>query len=172
MNNHSATFTLEHIDPQNSALVSGLRVDLNEILAEPSYNYSKGSLFVPYRVCDYPAPVHPGDTAEFLIKGEWVITEFYGEWWRLEAIDAQLTHSSRGGVHRANWEQRIKDVEEKWQCHIIVCSPDGRLRKDSLAMRHCDHTSSEPSPLWFYTKPRNYCCLTHMNRSFNDRRKN
>jgi len=75
--------TLEHIDPRNGVLVSGLCNEFNEILADHSYNSRKTNRFVPYRVCDYPAPVTFGDEGEFLVGGEWVVTEFGGElWWR------------------------------------------------------------------------------------------
>jgi hypothetical protein len=74
--------TLEHIDPRNGVLVSGLENSFNEILADYSYNSRKQNRFVPYRVCDHPAPVTFGDVGEFLIRGEWVVCEFGGpEWW-------------------------------------------------------------------------------------------
>lgn len=76
---------LEHIDPVNSDHICGLRVPLNEILAEGSYNYAKTNKFVPYRVKDHPAPVNPGDLCEFLINGDWVVLEFYSEPWHAEA---------------------------------------------------------------------------------------
>ena len=73
---------LEHIDPRKSKFVSGLENDYNEIIADESYNKSKNNRFVPYRVCDYPAPVTFGDVGEFLIENEWVVCEFGGtEWW-------------------------------------------------------------------------------------------
>ena len=73
---------LEHIDPKKSKFVSGLENEYNEIIADESYNKSKNNRFVPYRVCDYPAPVTFGDVGEFLIEGEWVVCKFGGpEWW-------------------------------------------------------------------------------------------
>jgi hypothetical protein len=75
-------FTVEHIDPKNGVLVSGLDININVIIAEESYNKRKTNRFVPYRVKTYPAPVNFGETGEFLIQGEWVICEFGGtEWW-------------------------------------------------------------------------------------------
>ena len=77
--------SLEHIDPVNSDHICGLRVPLNEIFAEGSYNYAKANKFVPYRVKDHPAPVNPGDLCEFLINGDWVVLEFYSDPWHAEA---------------------------------------------------------------------------------------
>ena len=75
-------FTVEHIDPKNGVLVSGLDIDINVIIAEESYNKRKTNRFVPYRVKTYLAPVNFGETGEFLIDGEWMICEFGGtEWW-------------------------------------------------------------------------------------------
>ena len=76
--------TLEHIDPRKGALVSGLENEFNEIIADASYNYGKQNRFVPYRVCEYPAPVTYGDIGEFLIEGEWVVCEFGGKTWKQE----------------------------------------------------------------------------------------
>ena len=73
--------TLEHIDPRKGALVSGLENEFNEIIADATYNKSKNNRFVPYRVCDHPAPVTYGDIGEFLIEGEWVVCEFGGLTW-------------------------------------------------------------------------------------------
>jgi hypothetical protein len=75
---------LEHIDPKKSHLVSGLTDnEYNEIIADESYNKRKNNRFVPYRVCEYPAPVTFGDVGEFLIEGEWTVCEFGGpEWWQ------------------------------------------------------------------------------------------
>lgn len=163
-------FTLEHIDPRNSPIVSGLRNELNEIIADASYNFSKAHLFVPYRTKDYAAPVEPGDMGEFLIRGEWVVTEFYGDWWLLEAKNILLEHSARGGPKRVNWEERILRQELEWNCSITVCSQDGRLRKNSIAVKTCPHEVSDPKPLWFFTNPRTYCCRTHQNRSLNEQK--
>jgi hypothetical protein len=74
---------LEHIDPKKSNWVSGLENGFNEILADESYNKSKNNRFVPYRVCDCPAPTTFGDIGEFLINDEWVVCEFGGDtWWK------------------------------------------------------------------------------------------
>ena len=163
--------TLEHIDPRQHPLVSGLQNDFNEVIAEGSYNFSKAQLFVPYRITTLSPHINPGDLGEFLIRGEWTKTEFMGEWWKMEANSILAFHSARGGPKRVNWEERIKEQEEKWSCHILVCSPDGRLTKNSLATKKCPHKTSEPKPLWFLTKPRAYCCRTHQNRTYNEQRK-
>jgi hypothetical protein len=74
--------TLEHIDPRNGVLVCGLCNEFNEIFANFLYNSRKNNRFVPYRVCDFPAPVTFGDVGEFLIDEEWTVCEFGGpEWW-------------------------------------------------------------------------------------------
>jgi len=89
MNNLS----VEHIDPRNGVLVSGLENKFNEVIADLSYNSRKVNRFVPYRTCDYPPPINEGDVGEFLIgasielgdQGEWTICEFMvegGVWWR------------------------------------------------------------------------------------------
>jgi hypothetical protein len=85
--------SIEHIDPRNGVLVSGLENNFNEVIADLSYNSKKVNRFVPYRVCNYPAPVNEGDVGEFLIgaeiatdnPGKWVICEFMvkkGMWWQ------------------------------------------------------------------------------------------
>lgn len=80
----SSQITLEHIDPINHDLICGLRNCFNEILAIGGYNYSKTNKFVPYRVHEYGAPVNYGDMGEFLINGEWTVTEFGGDEWHRE----------------------------------------------------------------------------------------
>ncbi len=91
---------LEHIDPKKSHLVSGLTNNqYNEIIADESYNKRKNNRFVPYRVCDYPAPVTFGDIGEFLIEGEWVVCEFGGEEWWTESNrigNAQVEAGKKG----------------------------------------------------------------------------
>lgn len=87
--------TLEHIDPISHPLVSGLRNDFNEVMAVGSYNYSKRNLFVPYKGV---APQNEGDVCEFLIKGEWMMTEFLGEWWRMEAVRILQRFNKFGGA--------------------------------------------------------------------------
>jgi hypothetical protein len=76
------TLSVEHIDPRNGVLVSGLCNEFNEVIADLSYNARKTNRFVPYRVLHHKAPVTFGDVGEFLIGGEWVVCEFGGEiWW-------------------------------------------------------------------------------------------
>jgi hypothetical protein len=86
------TLTVEHIDPRwaegrDYQLVCGFSegplARYNEIIADHSYNSRKTNRFVPYRVCNHPAPITFGDIGEFLINGEWVVCEFGGgEWWK------------------------------------------------------------------------------------------
>lgn len=79
---HLMKLTLEHIDPRKGVLVCGLCNEFNEIFADLSYNSRKTNRFVPYRVCNYPAPITFGDIGEFLIQNEWTVCEFGGtEWW-------------------------------------------------------------------------------------------
>jgi len=92
---------LEHIDPKKSHLVSGLTGnDYNEIIAEESYNKRKNNRFVPYRVCEHPAPVTFGDIGEFLIEDEWIVCEFGGETWWAESnrIGNAQVEAGRKGI--------------------------------------------------------------------------
>jgi hypothetical protein len=92
--------TVEHIDPRDHSLICGLENELNEVIADASYNYSKCNRFVPYRVGLCDAPVHPGDFGEFLIEGEWVICLFAvkdGIWWR-ESLRIGFGGSNRRGT--------------------------------------------------------------------------
>ena len=77
--------TLEHIDPRNSDHICGLENDFNEVIAESTYNNRKNNRFVPYLICNHPAPVTYGDIAEFLIKEKWVVCEFGGKIWKEES---------------------------------------------------------------------------------------
>ena len=114
----SDTLTLEHIDPRNGFLVCGLCVEENEILADASYNYRKVNRFVPYRICNYRAPVHPGDLCEFLINGQWTICEFAvpgGIWWEeSHKIGCSTTNrrgeknSEEGNIKRSNSVSKLK----------------------------------------------------------------
>ena len=79
---NAQSVSLEHLDPINHTLICGLRNNHNEILATVSYNARKTNRFVPYRVCDYSAPVTFGDIGEFLIEDTWTACEFGGDiWW-------------------------------------------------------------------------------------------
>jgi hypothetical protein len=100
---------LEHIDPRKSKFVSGLKNDFNEIVADESYNKSKNNRFVPYRVCDYAAPVTFGDIGEFLIDGEWVICEFGGPKWWAESnrIGNAQVEAGRIGVRSQPREAKV-----------------------------------------------------------------
>jgi general stress protein YciG len=101
---------LEHIDPKKSHLVSGLTGnEYNEIIADESYNKRKNNRFVPYRVCDYPAPVTFGDIGEFLIEGEWVVCKFGGELWWAESnrIGNAQVEAGRKGVRSQPREAKV-----------------------------------------------------------------
>jgi len=100
---------LEHIDPKKGKFVSGLENEYNEIIADESYNKSKNNRFVPYRVCDYPAPVTFGDVGEFLIEGEWVVCKFGGpEWWaESNRIGNAQVEAGRVGVRNQPREAKV-----------------------------------------------------------------
>ena len=162
--NSEETLTLEHIDPRNHQLVSGLKNDFNEVLADASYNYSKADYFLPYRVNKYPAPLNPGDLGEFLIQGEWVVTQFMGEWYLHEA----LKHSARrkglknyGKDVTEMWEARIQEYEQRTNTHVIVCSWDGKLSKNNPVRRKCEHELSKVLSLWVAIKGPNCCRFAH-----------
>lgn len=76
--------SVDHIDPLHSDHVCGLDNDLNKILKSVSYNAAKSNKFVPYRVELFGAPQEFGDTAEFLIDGQWIVCEFGGDTWHTE----------------------------------------------------------------------------------------
>lgn len=158
----TADLSLEHIDPIDHLLVCGLKVTLNEVIAEASYNYSKANLFVPYRIHDYPAPVHPGDLGEFWINGGWVVTEFIGEWWWHEANKLSNARTfGRGSNFDSTpmWESRITQVENEFGVHIVVCSWDGQLRKAHMCRKFCPHHGySSNYPLWMAVNGQTFCC--------------
>lgn len=85
MFHHSDCLSVEHIDPRKHKLICGLKNEFNEILADSTYNKSKNNRFVPYRVCEHPAPVNFGDVCEFLIEGCWMLCIFGGTEWCQEA---------------------------------------------------------------------------------------
>ena len=85
--------SLEHIDPRNSDHICGLENEFNEVIADSTYNNRKNNRFVPYRVCDHPAPVTYGDIAEFLIKEKWVVCEFGGKIWKDESNRIGCSHT-------------------------------------------------------------------------------
>ena len=113
------SLTLEHVDPRNHHLVCGLKNEFNEILADYSYNSRKTDRFVPYRVCDFPAPVTFGDIGEFLIQNHWVTCEFGGEtWW--EETNRIGNSQTRGGQAstpkqykaRSKQAQKMSEINE------------------------------------------------------------
>jgi len=113
------TFTVEHIDPRNHSLVCGRKVIENEIICDHSWNSAKQNRFVPHRICDFPAPINPGDLGEFLIGGNWVVCEFAvkgGIWW-IEANKIGCGSSTRGGrkaqASRNNFKKATKKRLEK-----------------------------------------------------------
>jgi hypothetical protein len=120
--------TLEHIDPRNGVLISGLENEFNEVMADNSYNSRKTNRFVPYRVCNYPAPVTFGDIGEFLIGAEWVICEFGGAEWWAESNKIGNAHvqkpflgkkrtvewkENNSRLHKENWKNRDKTQIQK-----------------------------------------------------------
>lgn len=151
--------TLEHIDPVDSQLVCGLRNEHNEVMADASYNYSKANLFLPYRCRDYPPPINRGDLCEFLIQGEWQVTDFLGEWWWHEANKFSKARSFGRTVSSTPlWESRISELESRHGVHIIVCSWDGELRKSHLCRRRCTHGWSRVYELWVTCNSKSFCC--------------
>jgi len=154
--------TLEHIDPLQHPLISGLKNDFNEVMALGSHNYSKRNRFVPYRG---EAPINFGDAAEFLIKGEWMITNFGGDWWTMEAVRLLQVYGVHGGPKPVDWETRIKEKEELLDIHVIVSSPNGGLTKNSLAVKFCNHGRSKPRPLWQVINPTGSCCKAGRTRN-------
>ena len=121
---------LEHIDPRNGVLVCGLKVDPNEVLADMPYNRRKINRFVPYRVCEYPAPENEGDLGEFLIKGEWVVCEFMvksGTWWNESnrigngsVLGGHRVHELHPGMAKTNGEAAGKRAVETGQIKEIA----------------------------------------------------
>jgi hypothetical protein len=126
--------TLEHIDPRNHELVCGRKCSENEVIADFSYNYAKSDLFLPYRVKEHPAPVHPGDLGEFFILGGWVVTEFMGEWFKHEAqkFSARRLNKPEHEDWTEVWMNRIEDYEQRTSTNLIVCSWDGKLTKKKV----------------------------------------
>ena len=107
-NVNAQSVSLEHIDPIRHTLICGMRNDLNEILASLSYNARKTNRFVPYRVCDHPAPVTFGDVCEFLIEDEWVVCEFGGDiWWAESNRVGNATNTRRCGLRTWSEEDMV-----------------------------------------------------------------
>ena len=96
MGNSRHSIHLDHIDPRNGKLVSGLDVPENLIALGHIPNSVKGNRFVPYRVEAFAAPRALGDMCEFLINGEWLVCEFGGKTWRKES-NRIGNHSVDGG---------------------------------------------------------------------------
>jgi hypothetical protein len=114
------SLSVEHIDPRNGVLVSGLENEFNEIIADLSYNSRKVNRFVPYRVCEYPAPANEGDVGEFLIGGEWAVCEFMvegGVWWRESnrigncQVEGGLTSLKTGRLREMSKEASLLGAE-------------------------------------------------------------
>lgn len=132
--------SLEHIDPRKHPLVSGFEKDPNEILASVSYNARKNNWFVPYRVCDYPAPVTFGDIGEFLIQDFWCVVEFGGEWWMNEAKRLMSILNPRPHAKsQQQWESEISSKETELGIHVIVCSPTGLISNKLRCSASCSH---------------------------------
>jgi hypothetical protein len=121
---------LEHIDPRKGVLICGLKNELNEIIADSKYNNRKNCRFVPYRICDYPAPITFGDTGEFLIDNEWRICEFGGkEWWKKANKYEKPKHVIKGKttIQRHKENGTFDDHMDKMRSKI-----DHKSRTDAL----------------------------------------
>ena len=119
--------TLEHIDTIKGELVCGLKNQFNEILANSTYNERKNNRFVPYRVCEYPAPVSFGDTAEFLIEGQWVICEFGGITWWAESNRIGCGPTKGNDWERTNFHRNVlRQIQSQYVDDPRVVA--GRLR--------------------------------------------
>jgi hypothetical protein len=117
--------SLEHIDPRDSKLICGLENKHNEIWVSDSYNSRKTNRFVPYRVCEHPAPITFGDTGEFLVDDEWVVCEFGGEIWWAESnrIGNSCVHggktqgcasvNSQTGMFDPKYRESSKYIEDR-----------------------------------------------------------
>ena len=112
----SDTISLDHIDPRwkdgrDYQLVCGFSegplAENNEVLTDHGYNSRKVNRFVPYRVCDYPAPILFGDTGEFLIQGEWVVCEFGGEIWWEESNKVGNSQNVQTEKRRKGYERKV-----------------------------------------------------------------
>jgi hypothetical protein len=147
--------------------VCGLDCLANEVIADSNYNYGKSDLFLPYRVCDYPAPVNPGDLGEFLIRGGWVVTEFMGEWFKAEAkkLSARRLNKVKHEDWTDIWLSRVKDLEDLLGVQVILCSWDGTITKSTLCRRRCSHGLSKPYELWKTLKSTSFCCQKHANKT-------
>jgi len=136
------TLTLEHIDPRHHHLICGLENNDNEILATLSYNARKTNRFVPYRVCDYDAPINFGEMGEFLINGSWTVCEFGGsEWWNETNRIGNATTKST--VRPWTEEQRKKQSERQkgrksplsLEKHSEMGKRGGAVTRDSGALQ-------------------------------------
>jgi hypothetical protein len=130
--------TIEHIDPRNGVLISGLENEFNEIFADYSYNSKKVNRFVPYRVKDYPAPVNEGDIGEFLIEGEWKVCEFMvpgGLWWReSNKIGNNQVSGGRSGGKTGG---RISGPKNRDLGRGIFSRSEEKIKEDSKKAANC-----------------------------------
>ena len=113
----SDTLTLEHIDPRNHSLICGFYGNAlamnNEIMADHSYNSRKTNRFVPYRVCDYSAPITFGDMGEFLIGEEWKICEFGGMEWMEESRKIGFSSTATNCGKEKGGKNRSRSIDIK-----------------------------------------------------------
>jgi hypothetical protein len=143
-------FTVEHIDPKNGVLVSGLDIDINVIIAEENYNKRKNNRFVPYRVKTYPAPVNFGEMGEFLIEGEWVVCEFGGPEWWAESTKIGCSQTSA----RKNFEaSRVFFDGDRWKketrqkMSASACKPGAQPpHKKAAQSRAVSETNAKKQP--------------------------
>ena len=82
-------FDIDHIDPRwkdgrDYQLVCGLDCPNNLREEDPGINSAKSNRFLPWRWSREDlgvVPEEPGDLAQFLVNGEWVLMEFLSEEW-------------------------------------------------------------------------------------------
>jgi hypothetical protein len=144
--------SLEHIDPKEGVLVSGLCNKFNEVYIDISYNARKVNRFVPYRVCNYPAPVNEGDKGEFLIgadietdtPGEWVVCEFMVKgsiWWDESNKIGNAQTAGGKKIGRSNGRKNINKIP------LSILQENGRNngRKTSKPVIRLDTSETYPS---------------------------
>ena len=130
--------SVEHIDPRNGVLVSGLENEFNEIIADLPYNSVKTNRFVPYRVGAYPAPINKGDVGEFLIGAE-ITTNTPGKWTVCEFM-------VEGGIW---WKEsnRIGNGSTRGGKKAMKLMPKSILAKNGLESKNLDKLLSHPNTL-------------------------
>lgn len=103
---------VDHIDPVQGYLVSGLSVPLNLTDSQRSINSRKSNRFLPWRwsIDEIGGiPVEEGDFCQFLDleTGEWVLESFLGSWWFEQT--RSLCGASKSGKDRLRTRTAIFD---------------------------------------------------------------